>query len=231
MDIYRKTCSYAVRMQWVIVKCENVQYWSMKVWRTSITNRGLVRYAKIGDSQFSTYFLNSQIFQGNFCIQLCQKLKSKKLCSRCVYKLQPEKHKPKNGQVFTVQYRHRRWDICPYCVKTTINWVPTHIIVSHSETKSDTSIQSKRQEIVSTGVVLLNETARPHMATTETRALGWEAFNHPPYNTVLAPSDYTSVYIWGSAWTSSVSTLMKKQKQQSITGYHRWGQISRRMYK
>jgi transposase len=43
------------------------------------------------------------------------------------------------------------------------------------------------------GVVLLNDNARPHTAT-RTRALlenfNWGLFDHPPYSPDLAPSDY-----------------------------------------
>lgn len=47
--------------------------------------------------------------------------------------------------------------------------------------------------MLSAGVVLLHDNARPHTAA-ETRDLinsfGWEEFHHPPYSPDLAPSDY-----------------------------------------
>jgi len=47
--------------------------------------------------------------------------------------------------------------------------------------------------MLSKGVVLLHDNARPHTAA-RTNALmklfNWEIFDHPPYNPDLAPSDY-----------------------------------------
>jgi histone-lysine N-methyltransferase SETMAR len=47
--------------------------------------------------------------------------------------------------------------------------------------------------MLTSGVVLLHDNARPHTAA-RTRALlehfNWEFFDHPPYSSDLAPSDY-----------------------------------------
>jgi transposase len=52
------------------------------------------------------------------------------------------------------------------------------------------------------GVVLLQDNARPHTAA-RTKALlqqfNWETFEHPPYRPYLAPSDYhlfTKMKVW-----------------------------------
>ena len=55
------------------------------------------------------------------------------------------------------------------------------------------AIRSKRRELLSTGVVLLHDIARPHTAahTAETlRKLKFEVMTRPPYSPDLAPSDY-----------------------------------------
>ncbi|KAJ4433160.1 hypothetical protein ANN_15417, partial [Periplaneta americana] len=55
------------------------------------------------------------------------------------------------------------------------------------------AIQNKRRGMLSRGVVLLHDNARPH-TTASTRELldqfGWEIFDHPPYSPDLAPSDF-----------------------------------------
>jgi transposase len=55
------------------------------------------------------------------------------------------------------------------------------------------AIQYKRRGMLTSGVVLLHDNARPHTAA-RTRALlehfNWELFDHPPHSPDLAPSDY-----------------------------------------
>jgi transposase len=52
--------------------------------------------------------------------------------------------------------------------------------------------------MLTSGVVLLHENARPHTAA-RTRALlehfNWELFDHPPYRPELTPSDYHLTYV------------------------------------
>ena len=59
--------------------------------------------------------------------------------------------------------------------------------------KLQRSIQNKWRGMLSKGVVLLHDNARPHTAA-RTNALmklfNWEIFDHPPYSPDLAPSDY-----------------------------------------
>ncbi|XP_069680131.1 histone-lysine N-methyltransferase SETMAR-like isoform X2 [Periplaneta americana] len=55
------------------------------------------------------------------------------------------------------------------------------------------AIQNKRRGMLTAGVVLLHDNARPH-TTRRTAAVltefGWELFDHPPYSPDLAPSDF-----------------------------------------
>ena len=55
------------------------------------------------------------------------------------------------------------------------------------------AIQNKRQGLLSSGVVLLHNNARLHMAWQTTALLQqfrWDTMDHPPYSPDLAPSDY-----------------------------------------
>ncbi|KAJ4439546.1 hypothetical protein ANN_07670 [Periplaneta americana] len=54
-------------------------------------------------------------------------------------------------------------------------------------------IQNKRRGMLTTGVVLLHDNARPHMARRTAAVLtefGWKLFVHPPYSPDFAPSDF-----------------------------------------
>lgn len=60
-------------------------------------------------------------------------------------------------------------------------------------TKLRRAIQNKRRGMLSKGIVLLHDNARPHTAGISQamiRQFGWEQFDHPPYSPDLAPSDY-----------------------------------------
>ena len=55
------------------------------------------------------------------------------------------------------------------------------------------AIQNKRRGMLSQGIVLLHDNARPHAGgATQTliQQLRWKQFDDPPYSTDLAPSDY-----------------------------------------
>jgi histone-lysine N-methyltransferase SETMAR len=55
------------------------------------------------------------------------------------------------------------------------------------------AIQNKRRGMLSRGIVLIHDNARPHTATATQELLTtfkWEQFDHPPYSPDLAPSDY-----------------------------------------
>lgn len=55
------------------------------------------------------------------------------------------------------------------------------------------AIQNKRRGLLTSGVVLLHDNARPHSARVTQELLGqfhWDVFSHPPYSPDLAPSDF-----------------------------------------
>lgn len=60
-------------------------------------------------------------------------------------------------------------------------------------TKLRRAIQNKRRGLLTSGVLLLHDNARPHSAIhTQNliRSFGWEQIDHPPYSPDLAPSDF-----------------------------------------
>lgn len=55
------------------------------------------------------------------------------------------------------------------------------------------AIQNKRRGMLTSGIVLIHDNARPHTAAVTQRLLQhfqWEIFDHPAYSPDLAPSDY-----------------------------------------
>jgi len=60
----------------------------------------------------------------------------------------------------------------------------------------------KWHRILTKGVVLLHDNARPHTAAHTIaliRLFNWEIFDHPPYSPDLAPNDYhlfTKMKVW-----------------------------------
>lgn len=55
------------------------------------------------------------------------------------------------------------------------------------------TIQNKRRDMLSAGVVLLHDNARPHtenLTQNLITSFGWKQLVHPPYSLDLAPSDY-----------------------------------------
>jgi histone-lysine N-methyltransferase SETMAR len=59
--------------------------------------------------------------------------------------------------------------------------------------KGHHAIQNKRHGMLSWGVMMLHDNARPHTATATQDLIttfGWEQFNHSPYSPDLAPSDF-----------------------------------------
>lgn len=60
-------------------------------------------------------------------------------------------------------------------------------------TKLKRAIQNRRRGLLSSGVVLLHDNARPHtaaMTKTQLDKFRWELLDHPPYSPDLAPSDF-----------------------------------------
>jgi hypothetical protein len=71
----------------------------------------------------------------------------------------------------------------------------TNVLRNTKKTCVGPDIQNKRRGMLTFGVVLFHENARPHMSTAaRTRALlghfNWELFDHLPYSPNLALSDY-----------------------------------------
>jgi transposase len=68
--------------------------------------------------------------------------------------------------------------------------------------KLQRSIQNKRRRMLTKGVVLLHDNARPHTAACKNfliKLVNWEIFDHPPYSPDLVPSDYhlfTQMKVW-----------------------------------
>jgi len=66
---------------------------------------------------------------------------------------------------------------------------------SHCETlkKLRSAIKNKRRGMLSCGIVIIYDNARPHTANVTKQLLAdfaWEQFNHTPYNPDLAPRDF-----------------------------------------
>jgi len=58
------------------------------------------------------------------------------------------------------------------------------------------AIQNKRRGMLSQGVVMIHDNARPHTGTATQNLIttfGWEQFDHPPYSPDLASSDFQFV--------------------------------------
>jgi len=52
-------------------------------------------------------------------------------------------------------------------------------------------IQNKRHGMFSQGVVMIHDNTNPHTAMQNLiMTFGWEQFDHPPYSSDLAPSDF-----------------------------------------
>jgi transposase len=55
------------------------------------------------------------------------------------------------------------------------------------------AVKNKRRRMLTYGIVLLHDNARPHTAAhtrEQPEHFNWELFDHPPYSPDLAPSDY-----------------------------------------
>jgi transposase len=83
------------------------------------------------------------------------------------------------------------------------------------------SIQKKRLGMLTKGVVLLHDNARPHAAARTTvliKVFNWEIFDHPPYSSDLAPSDYhifTKMKVW-------LATQRFHTNEELIDGVNNW---------
>jgi hypothetical protein len=79
-------------------------------------------------------------------------------------------------------------------------------------------IQKKKREMLTSGIVLLHDNARPHTAA-RTRALlehfNWELFDHPAYIPDLAPSDYHLI-TYLKNWLRSQRFNSKKEMMEGV---------------
>jgi hypothetical protein len=98
-------------------------------------------------------------------------------------------------------------------------------VMSETLNKLWRSIQNKRRGMLTKGVVLLHDNARPHIAArtnASTKLFNWEIFDHPPYSPDLVPSDYhlfTKMKVWLGP---SVSTPTKSSWRESTIGCTAW---------
>jgi len=89
--------------------------------------------------------------------------------------------------------------------------------------------QNKRLEMLTNGVVLLHDNARPHTAPRTNaliRLFKWEIFYHAPYSPDLAPSDYhlfTKMKVWLATQRFHTNEeLMMESTTGCITWRHRF---------
>jgi hypothetical protein len=74
----------------------------------------------------------------------------------------------------------------------------SHIFYCETWKELHRAIQNKRHGMLTSGVVLLHDSARPHTAAHSQALLehfNWELFDHPPCSPHLAPSDVPPAYL------------------------------------
>jgi histone-lysine N-methyltransferase SETMAR len=80
-------------------------------------------------------------------------------------------------------------------------------------------IQNKRRGMLTKGVILLHDNARPHTLTKALlRQFNWEILEHPPYSPDLAPSDYhllTKMKVW-------LANQCFKTNEELMDGANNW---------
>ncbi|GBN10241.1 Histone-lysine N-methyltransferase SETMAR [Araneus ventricosus] len=75
--------------------------------------------------------------------------------------------------------------------------------------------------MLSSGVVLLQDNARPHTAVATTILLqrfGWEVFDHPPYSPDLAPSDF-HLFAHMKRWLGGQNFATDNELQTSVQNW------------
>ena len=85
-----------------------------------------------------------------------------------------------------------------WCPVLLVEFLPRNETIkaaSYCETLNNPrrAIQNKRRGKLSKGIVLLHDSARPHVANRTKdliKSFKWETLDHPPYSPDLAPSDY-----------------------------------------
>ena len=82
-------------------------------------------------------------------------------------------------------------------------------------------IKKKWRGVLTKGVILLHDNARPHTAARTSdlmKLFNWEIFDHPPYSPDLAPSDYhlfTKVKVW-------LATQRFHTNEELMDGVNNW---------
>jgi len=85
-------------------------------------------------------------------------------------------------------------------------------------------IQNKRRGMLSSGIVLLHDNARPHTAPRTAQLLQqfrWEVFDNPPYSPDLAPSDY-HLFMHLKQWLASQSFEDDDRLKTGVTTWFKW---------
>jgi hypothetical protein len=96
--------------------------------------------------------------------------------------------------------------------------------------------RNKRRGMLSRGVVVLHDNARPHTAAAKEdfiATFGWEHLDHPPYSQDLSPSDFhvfhhlkLSLVAGGSTTTRSKKLLTRglhrRRHHSTMQGYKNW---------
>lgn len=83
------------------------------------------------------------------------------------------------------------------------------------------AIQNKRRGMLSSGVVLIHDNARPHSANMTKDLLKkfkWEVFEHPPYSPDLAPSDY-HLFRELKSWLGGQRFATNEELQDAVKTY------------
>lgn len=83
------------------------------------------------------------------------------------------------------------------------------------------AIQNKRRGMLTSGVVLLHDNARPHTARKTGELLerfNWDIFSHPPYSPDLAPSDF-HLFPCMKRWLASQRFENDDELKNAVTGW------------
>src|SRR5215469_17316576 len=112
------------------------------------------------------------------------------------------------NEVGEVKFKQFKQTISAQKIMCTVFWDRKGVLLVDFLTRGDTinaaaycetlqklrrAIQNKRRGMLSAGVVLLHDNARPHTANRTQdliTSFGWEQLDHPSYSPDLAPSDY-----------------------------------------
>uniref|UniRef100_A0A1B6ITX5 Tc1-like transposase DDE domain-containing protein n=1 Tax=Homalodisca liturata TaxID=320908 RepID=A0A1B6ITX5_9HEMI len=102
---------------------------------------------------------------------------------------------------------------------TTINAA----VYSDTLKKLRRAIQNRRRGMLTSGIVLLHDNARPHTAARTQDLLnsfGWNIFEHPPYSPDLAPSDF-HLFPNMKKWLGSQRFTDDEELKNSVSGWLR----------